>query len=235
MIAKAKSRVPFQSKRNRLTLIYLTALPLLIGLRLSDTVIEYFSADSRPYGLTYGQWTVKWWQWLASIPADKNPAADETGVHAALHQTNASVWFLAGTFGGKSVNRKCVIPAEMSVLFPVINYEMNPIERPDLKTDSDLIRHVVEDEDDVLNLNCMVDSQTIPVYRISSDPKMFTITIHENNAFNIDGGATARATSDGYWVFLKPLWPGQHNLYFAGSCSSGVRNVRARYDLTVLG
>ena len=97
----------------------------------------------------------------------------------------------------------------MSVLFPVINYEMNPIERPDLKTDSDLIRHVVEDEDDVLNLKCMIDSQTIPVYRIPSDPVMFTMTIHENNPFNIPGGTTARATSDGYRVFLKRLWVGE--------------------------
>lgn len=202
--------------------------------RLSDTVVEYFSPDSRPYGLTYGQWTVKWWQWLASIPADKSPAADETGIHAAVGQTDPSVWFLAGTFGGKSADRKCVIPAGMSVLFPIINYEINPFERPDLKTDPDLIRHVVEDEDDVLNLMCMIDSQTVPVYRIPSDPVMFTITIHEDNPFNISGGTTTRATSDGYWVFLKCLQPGEHSLYFAGSCSSGIRNVRARYGLRVL-
>jgi hypothetical protein len=201
---------------------------------LSDTV-EYFSADSKPYGLTYGEWTVKWWQWLASIPVDKSPAADDTGIHAAVNQTDPWVWFLAGTLGGRSVNRKCVIPAETSVLFPVINYEINPVERPDLKTDPDLIRHVVEDQDDILNLNCTIDSQTVPAYRIRSDPVIFTITIHENNPFDIPSGTTTKATSDGYWVFLKRLKPGEHNLYFAGSCSSGVRNVKARYSLIVLG
>ena len=152
----------------------------------------------------------------------------------ALNQNDPSVWFLAGTFGGKSVNRKCVIPAKMSVLFPVINYEMNPIERPDLKTDADLIRHVVGDEDDVLDLKCTIDSQTVPVYRIPSDPVMFTMAIHQINPFNIPGGIT-RATSDGYWVFLKCLDPGEHDLYFSGSCSSGIRNVTARYGLRVLG
>jgi hypothetical protein len=200
----------------------------------SSRIVEYFTPDSRPYGLTYGQWTVKWWQWLTTIPTDSNPAADETGRDAAVNQTNPSVWFLAGTFGGKSVYRKCTIPAGRSVLFPVINYEMNPIERPELKTDSDLIRHVVEDEDDVLNLECIIDSQAIPVYRVSSDPIMFPITIPENNPFNTSGGTTTRATSDGYWVFLKPIESGEHNLYFAGSCSSGIRNVRATYDLRVL-
>jgi hypothetical protein len=201
---------------------------------LTDKIVEYFTPDSRPYCLTYGQWTVKWWQWLVSIPTDNSPAADETGIHAAVNQTDPSVWFLAGTFGGKSVYRKCAIPAGRSVLFPVINYEMNAIERPDLKRDPDLIRHVVEDEDDVLNLQCIIDSQTIQVYRVSSDPIIFPITIHENNPFNTSGGTTTRATSDGYWVFLKSLEPGEHDLYFAGSCSSGIRNVRARYGLRVL-
>lgn len=200
---------------------------------LFNTVVDCFSPDSRPYGLTYGQWTVKWWQWLASIPGDKSPAGDETGIYADVNQTDPSVWFLAGTFGGRSAYRKCAVPGGMSILFPVINYEMNPIERPDLKTNVDLIRHVVEDEDDVLNLICLVDSQVVPVYRVRSDPVMFTITIHENNPFNTLGGTTS-ATSDGYWVFLKHLGEGEHNLYFAGSCSSGIRNVRARYELTVL-
>jgi hypothetical protein len=209
----------------------------LISVRssLSDAVVEVFSPLSRPYGLTYGQWTVKWWQWLASIPSDKSPAADETGIHAAVDQRYSSVWFLAGTLGGKSVNRKCVLPAKKSILFPVINYEINHIEKPDLKSEQDLIRHVVEDQDDILNLECMIDSRVIPVYRVRSDPFLFTITIHKNNPFNITGGATTRATSDGYWVFLKRLEPGEHDLYFAGSCSSGTRNVRARYSLKVIG
>lgn len=200
---------------------------------LGDKVVEYFTPDSRPYGLTYGQWTVKWWQWLASIPTHISPAADESGVHAAVNQTDPSVWFLAGTLGGKSVYRKCAIPAGRSVLCPVLNYETNPIERPDLQTDLDLIRHVVEDENDVLNLQCVLDSQNIPVSRVSSDPVIFPLTIDENNPFNTHGGPT-KAASDGYWIFLKSLMPGEHDLYFAGSCSSGKRNVRARYELRVL-
>lgn len=204
-----------------------------MGLSSAETLVEYFSPDSRPYGLTYGQWTVKWWQWLASIPADKSPAADETGEYATVNQTDPSVWFLAGTFGGNSVNRKCIIPSNMSILFPVINYEMNPIERPDLRSDPDLIRHVTQDEDDVLALSCTVDSRLVPVFRVKSDPVMFTISIHEHNAFDTPGGIT-RATSDGYWVFLKYLGPGEHDLYFSGSCSAGIRNVKASYDLRVL-
>jgi hypothetical protein len=194
---------------------------------------EYFTPETKPYGLTYGQWTVKWWQWLASIPTDTNPAADENGKNAGINQTDPHVWFLAGTFGGKTVDRKCIAPAGRSILFPVINYEMNPIEKPELKTDSELIRHVIEDEDDIINLEAIIDGQGIPIFRVRSDPPMFSLTLPADNPFNTSVGGTTRATSDGYWVFLKPLNPGEHNLYFAGSCSAGSRNVKAAYNLTV--
>jgi hypothetical protein len=194
---------------------------------------EYFTPRSKPYGLSYGQWTVKWWQWLASIPTEANPAVDETGKHAAVNQRDSNVWFLAGTFGGKTAQRKCIIPDAKSILFPVINYEMNPLEKPELKTESDLRTHVVEDEDDIINLEAMINGQRIPIYRVRSDPPMFTLKIVENNPLQVPGGGTTEATSDGYWVFLKPLNPGEHEIDFAGSCSAGQRNVKVRYHLTV--
>ena len=196
--------------------------------------LEYFTPDSRPYGLSYGQWTVKWWQWLAAIPIDVNPAADETGKNASINQNDPNVWFLAGTFGGKSAERKCVVPAGRAILFPVINYEMNPLEKPELKTESELIKHVVQDEHDIINLESIIDGQRIPIYRIRSDPQIFSLTIPENNPLEVQGSGTTYATSDGYWVFLKPLYRGEHNVYFAGSCSAGSRNVKANYHIIIL-
>src|SRR5919106_3910376 len=130
------------------------------------SLIEYFTPHSRPFGLSYGEWTVKWWQWFVSIPAKVNPGADETGRNSDVDQFEKNVWFLAGTFGGKSVERKCQISKEKSILFPVINYEMNPLEKPELKTESGLIEHVTKDQDDIINLDAMVDGQKIPIYRV---------------------------------------------------------------------
>ena len=88
--------------------------------RLCDVVIstvvgknfEFFTPETKPYGITYGQWTVKWWQWLTSIPTDTNPAADQNGKYAGVNQNNPHVWFIAGTSGGKTVNRKCRLPVQ---------------------------------------------------------------------------------------------------------------------------
>jgi hypothetical protein len=183
---------------------------------------------------------VKWWQWLLSIPIELNPASDDTGKNAGVNQTDPNVWFLAGTFGEtalyqthNSAYRKCVVPKNKSILFPVINYEMNSLEMPSLKTETQLMKHVREDMDDIISLRAALDGHTLPVHRIKSDPPMFTLHMPKNNPFNLQGGGTTQATSDGFWVFLKPLTAGEHEIYFSGSCSSGKRRVRAGYHLDV--
>ena len=39
--------------------------------------IRTYEEHSEPYGLTYGAWTVKWWQWALSTPTSINPVIDE--------------------------------------------------------------------------------------------------------------------------------------------------------------
>jgi hypothetical protein len=80
-----------------------------------------FPPDSQPYGLSYGEWTAKWWQWAHSIPTENNPQLDETGEDCAQSQNQTGpVWFLAGT-GGGSAERTCTVPAGKAILIPIIN------------------------------------------------------------------------------------------------------------------
>jgi hypothetical protein len=80
--------------------------------------------NSKPYGLSYGEWSAKWWQWLLKIPTATNPNLDATGAHCAVGQSD-HVWFLAGSFGlgilPPSIVRNCTIPPGMSILVPVLN------------------------------------------------------------------------------------------------------------------
>ena len=36
--------------------------------------ISIFPIESKPYGLSYGDWSVRWWKWLLSIPKSDNPS-----------------------------------------------------------------------------------------------------------------------------------------------------------------
>jgi hypothetical protein len=207
-------------------------------MEIDKSEIGYFTPDSKPFGLTYGQWTVKWWQWALSIPKAINPVLDESGKNADVNQ-NGPVWFLAGIFGENAVENKvprrvCTVSSGKSILFPVINYEMNPLEKPQLSNEEELIRHVIEDIDDIVIKEALVDGSKIPIYRVRSDPLMFPLTINNDNSIGISGGTT-QAAADGYWVFLKPLPSGNHNIYFHGACGGGtsIRNIAAEYKLTV--
>ncbi|MFF2008676.1 hypothetical protein ACFVWY_06315 [Streptomyces sp. NPDC058195] len=63
----------------------------------------------------------RWWQWALSAPDDRSPVKDETGEHAAWNQPD-DLWFLAGTYGGRVV-RRCAIPSDRPVFFPVLNMQ----------------------------------------------------------------------------------------------------------------
>jgi hypothetical protein len=207
--------------------------PLRSSCILSPEYGGFFTPASKPFGISYGQWTVRWWQWILSIPDDLNPALDETGKYAGLNQSDPNVWFLAGTFAGNTAHRMCLVPPSKAILFPIINYETNPLEYPALRTELALIEKVKEDIDDIESHETFVDGQRIPVYRVRSDPSIFSINLPNKNLFHVTGGGSTQASSDGYWVFLKPLAVGEHSIFFAGSCTSGSRKVRTWYNVKI--
>lgn len=142
----------------------------------------YFIPCNKPYGISYGHWTVKWWRWAKSVPKQINPVIDETGKYAHMQQ-GGPVWYLAGTFGKDTIpHRTCEIPAEKAILFPVINYEMNPLERPELASRDDLIAHVIQDIDDIVTRDAIVDETRIPAYRVRSEPLIFSITFNSESS-----------------------------------------------------
>lgn len=198
-----------------------------------DNFVDFFSSHERPFGITFGQWTVSWWKWLLSCPNSINPAIDENGDNSSLNQ-RGPVWFLAGTFGENMIPyRRCTISHDKCVLFPVINYELNVHEKPEITTDNELLVKVVDDEDDIVNVIVEVDDQRLTASRVQSDPKLFYVDLPEDNCLNIPAIRT-KIASDGYWVFLKPLTKGAHKIFFHGSCSGGRRSCTAFYNLTVL-
>ena len=198
--------------------------------------ILFFSADSAPYGKTYGSWTVEWWRWALAIPKSINPVLDTTGEYASVDQHNKDVLFLAGKLADEDINvpnRFCTISARKSILFPVINCESNQLEHPELRTREDVIERVKRDEDSITRKECFVDGKSIPVQRVKSDPEIFELNMTKDNLFNAKGGISTYASSDGYWVFLNPLPFGKHVISFKGSCEYGRLNSGAIYHLEV--
>ncbi len=172
-----------------------------------------FPPDSQPYGLTYGEWTAKWWQWAHSIPTQNNPQLDETGEFCAQAQNQtAPVWFLAGT-GGGSAERTCTIPAGKAILLPIINAAYVGTAG---ETEEEMRTGVNEWINTVTTVEASIDGvplQDVWSYRIQSP--FFSETLPKDNILG-EAEGTYRAISDGYWVFLEPLSPGQHEIRVHG-------------------
>ena len=176
-----------------------------------------FAPDSEPYGRSYADWSALWWEWVASIPANEHPLNDDTGKNCAKNQNDPNVWFLAGTFGGKA-ERTCTIPEGKAILVSPMNVECNPLQDPEAKTEADLVECVKSDQDLATGLQITVDGvpiENIEQYRVRSP--LFNLTFIQGSIFTGVQPATVRAISEGFFVMLKPLPPGEHVLSSGGA------------------
>ena len=127
-----------------------------------------FALDSKPYGSTYEDWTIKFWQWLLPIPADKNPMTDTTGERCRENQNSSSPIFFLVFLGGGSAVRTCDVPVGKAILVPVNVVECSFAEM-NVKTEEELRRCAEEDESSNPGLFLSVDRKQfkdLETYRV---------------------------------------------------------------------
>jgi hypothetical protein len=170
-----------------------------------------FPPDSQPYQRTYAEWTAEWWKWFLSIPTETNPINDPSGERCALGQ-QGPVWFLVGSGGGKTV-RECTIPEGRAILIPAIAVECSYAEDQSLRTDNDLRACATSDQDLVTETTATLNGSALQIHRVQS--AVFNLTFPVDNIFTVPEGPT-KSVSEGFWVFIKPLPPGQYELHVQG-------------------
>jgi hypothetical protein len=186
-------------------------------LRLLATAgLRIFPPDSRPYGLSYAEWSIRWWQWITSLPRDVNPGHERIGTCCERNQI-WPVWFLAGTFEEfVFAERECTMPCTMAIMFPAIVSEKSFAEYPELRTEGDLVKMASETNDRVKSAYVEIDGMMLPdirQFRIRS--RAFDLYLPENNIFGVRAGVT-RSVSEGYWIILDSLRLGIHRIKFGG-------------------
>jgi hypothetical protein len=179
------------------------------------------------HGKTYAEWGFSWWQWALAIPYSENPIFDMTGANQDQNQSGP-VYFLAGTAGGPSVTRTVTIPLGKKIFFPIVNvivdYPCPPrfgFEPPPGQSLSDFlteVAHAIMDYPGVLDVE--VDGHHIPNltnYRATSSMMNFTGDVSMQAFDPCITGTSQPAVSDGYWMMLGPLTPGQHTIHIHGA------------------
>jgi hypothetical protein len=181
-----------------------------------------YERDFKPFRKSWENWAISWYEWMISIPKMENPCLDMTGGQCAINQTNKNVWFLAGSFGNKTlIRRQCNIPVGKAILFPLFVKEDSFAEDLDLTGENELTRRAKEAIDRTIYMKATLDGKKLSHlerYRVRS--QVFDLRFPKDNVYDVKPGLT-RSVCDGYWLFMKPLEEGRHTIYFTGECLLG--------------
>jgi len=190
--------------------------------------------DQPAYGTTYGEWTARQWQWLLSFPNPISPYGDEGGERCGYGQSGP-VFFLTGTSGDPNTPRDCVVPAGTALLVPLLAGECSTVQPPPLfgRDEAELAACAAALVDQPLRLGATLNGEPIPDlerYRVRSP--LFSVALPADNRLGAEPGVAA-LVSDGYWLLLAPLPPGQHVLRTGVALLDRDQEGGTTYRLTV--
>jgi hypothetical protein len=175
-----------------------------------------YSKDSTPFGIPYKDWITRWWQWNVGIPSSQHPRDNYTAEKCTVNQ-NGSVWFIPDILTGKE-QRTCTIPEGKAILVPLITGECDTSEAQS-QSDAEL-RQCSMEGNEFGAISATLDGQNIEKlesYRTATD--FFNVTNVKDNIFDAPAG-TYRGVADGFFVFLKPLSVGNHELHVKTSVTN---------------
>lgn len=193
--------------------------------------IHIYPVTSRPLGKSYDEWSIKWWQWLCSIPIDRNPAFDDTGEFVYVNQSNTPVVFLCQTIEGTKnmPSRSNHFPESGLFFIPIINWisiiQVDGINDEQLKTIAKCRMDAIETLQ--VEINGKIFDEGLHDFRVLSS--FFDIELPKNNIFGLVEGRR-RCISDGYWLFIH-IDGDNLNLSSYSSCSSGITQIKVKYLL----
>jgi len=223
-------------------LTVLAAVSLVVGLMAgAESRVWAASAtpgiippNANPHGMTYGEWSARWWQWALALPVDQNPFFDETGCAHGANGQLGPVWFLTGVINvsGTAV-RECTVPAGKMLFFPIINTECSTLEPPPFHGDNEAELRACANNFNVANVFAVIDGVTVRnLDRYVAVSPMFTFTLPPNNVLGVPAG-TGQSVSKGYYLMLAPLSVGEHTIRFGGTFPDFNFTLDITYHLTI--
>jgi hypothetical protein len=190
--------------------------------------------NSAPHGLTYAEWSARWFKWAYEPPPAKNPLLDTTGAKCANGQSG-QVWFLAGTPNEGTVIRKCTIPAGQMLFFPVGNgfcvgdgFDFAGERVCATKYAQTLSNLGVEIDRTPIKA---LDTPLLDNYYRALSPE-WDLILGPENIFGAPAGTYTPGAGDGVYLMLAPLPTGEHTLHIHADTSGG-KQIDATYYLSI--
>lgn len=208
-----------------------------------DYGVNILPPDAVAHGLTYSEWSQKWWQWLWSIPVSQNPGLDATGEFVSVGQ-EGPVWFLAPAYYGVW-ERTATIPTGKMLFIDLAGFcaSLSMGDGADEAEVREVAGWFIDNA--VSNVILEVDGarlENVEDFRFATPPGLFDVTLPEDNMWAFFGyshtGGTYEndAVSDGYYALLPPLSAGQHTIFLSADFGDPYNDrIQVTYHLTVEG
>jgi hypothetical protein len=198
--------------------------------------VELFSRDERPFGISYDDWIAKYWNWNLSMNTEQfTPKPDG----CVINKSDPMAMLIDPTVEG-SPHLVCTISSKQGIMIPLWGgwcdtsgnddpshkfysdeqltkcarevYNLGNI-RSDVKVDGALVAKLDVKMSRISGkLDYKINSPLTNITELYSKGFNIAIPADTHAAGNVAG--TWRAGSQGWWVFLKPLSPGDHTIFY---------------------
>jgi hypothetical protein len=220
--------------RIRLYLLHFLSLFVCLAHAGNDELID---TTEKINGLTQSDYANVWWQWAISMSSEESPVRDQTGAKCAVGQ-RGPVWFLAGGYGSSHIQRHCHVPAGKYIYFPVINMLYYPGNEQSRLSCEEAMQSAAVNNDSLQSFRVSIDGHEYvnPALFRRASSKCFDLIARKHDKYTHT--MVYPSATDGYWVMLKPLPPGQHHLsfgarYYRPGSSEGMMIQDIEYMLDV--
>jgi hypothetical protein len=193
--------------------------------------VDFYSKDESPFGISNGDWVAKYWNWDYSLAQDPQTNAiaglKENG--CLIHKDNSMV-MLADTAYGGVWNQNCTISPNEGILIPIWTGACSKGEKDCLDQPFEQLSKAAR-EFDLGKVKGLVKVDNIPVATLDATDyktnimnnvtevytKEFNATVPNDSHVQLEKYGTQAAAAHGWFVFLKPLQPGNHTVYYQNS------------------
>jgi hypothetical protein len=188
--------------------------------------------ESRVQGLTYGEWSAKWWQYVLSIPASENPLNGEIG-NKCVYQQNGNVGLIAvDPLVGETI--ECEVPTGMTLFLDILSAECSSVEPDPFYGGNEEEMRECALSFTITDLQASVDGvavENLDQY-IHTSP-IFDFTLPEDNILGTTDVFSGQSVSNGAHLMLAPLSRGEHTVYLHGSVPELEYTVDMNFEFTV--